>query len=343
MKRLEREPMDDVEITLVSPSKYQYYPELFSGYIEDRYTKEEIRVDLERAAKEAGVIWKKGAILSIDPVQKLALTAGGEILDFDLLSIDIGSMTSGTDKTPLTEDIYTIKPNYQFTASIDAIRLADNLVITGANRAAVEIGSSLQSWRMQNGLHNSLTLISPNKLLSDKMTPNASAKIVQLLTEKGIELHLGSEIQAIRENKILLPQQEIHFDKMLWAQDPKAPDLFKLSKLPVDHNGFLLIENTLQVKKYPFIFGTGECAVMEGMRPYSHSFYTSIKQGNVLYTNIKGFLGTGEGELYTGHIPKLSPLELGRYHGLAVFNNRTFHGKIPWLLRQLENKRLLKN
>jgi NADH dehydrogenase FAD-containing subunit len=342
MKRLKKEPIGEVEITLISPSKNQYHPELIPGYIEENYKENEIRVNLERAAREAGVTWKEGAVLSIDPVQKLALTANGDILNFDLISIDIGSMTSGTDKISLTDDIYTIKPTYQFTSAIDAVRRADNLVIAGENGAAVEIASTFQTWRAKHNLHNPITLIAQNRLLPD-MGTIVSKKIADILMDRGIRLYLSDDIQKIKGNKVYLDSQEIPFEKLLWVQPPKAPDLFKLSRLPVDVNGYLSIEETLQVKKYPFIFGSGECAVIEGQMPYSHSICTSIKQGNILYTNIKGYLDTGEGAFYSGGNPIYSPLDLGNKQGFAVYNNRPFHGRIPWVLRQLENKKLLKN
>lgn len=341
LKRLKEEPLKEVDITLISPSNYQYFPELFPGYAEDRYAEKKIRADLEKLAEDAGVKWKEGAVLSIDPGQKLALTAEGEILEFDIISLNIGSMTSGTDKISLSENIYTIKPNYQFTTAVKAVRGVDNPVIIGENAAAVEIASSLQAWRTKQNLSNPITVIAQNRLLPE-MEENISEAIANRLRESGIILLEGETIKKMEENKIFINSEDILFDKLLWLQKPKAPDLFKLSKLPVDENGYLSIEKTLQVKEYPFIFGAGEGAVIKGHQTFTHSLYTSRKQGDVLFTNIRGFLDTGEGELVEElHIPIL--FELGNKQGFAVYRNRPLFGKLPWALRQIQNKKLLKN
>ncbi|MGM0844837.1 MAG: NAD(P)/FAD-dependent oxidoreductase [Bacillota bacterium] len=341
LKRLKEEPLKDVDITLISPSKYQYCPELFPGYSEDRYEEKEVRVDLKELAENAGVNWKEGAVLSIDPGQKLALTAEGEILKFDIISLNIGSMTSGTDKISLSDNIYTIKPNYQFTTAVKAVRGVDNPVIIGGNAAAVEIASSVQAWRTKQNIHNPITVIAQNRLLPE-MEEYISDEVARRLRGSGIILYEGETLKKMEENKVFINSKEIPFSKLLWLQNPKAPDLFRLSKLPVDENGYLSIEKTLQVKEYPFIFGAGEGAVIKGHQLSTHSLYTSRKQGNVLFTNIRGFLDTGEGELVEEiHIPIL--LELGNKQGFAVFRNRPLFGRIPWALRQIQNKKLLKN
>ncbi|WP_113926649.1 FAD-dependent oxidoreductase [Bacillus sp. P14.5] len=339
LKRLKEESLKEVDITLISPSKYQYFPELFPGYSEGTYKEEDIRVDLEELARVAGVNWKEGAILSIDPVQKQALTAEGDILDFNIISLNIGSMTSRTNNISLSKNIFTIKPNYQFTNAVNAVRRADNPVIIGENAAAVEIASSLQAWRTKQK-NSPITLIAQNRLLPE-MDEKISKTIAKRLREDGIILYEGDTIKKIEEDIININSSIIPFGKLLLLLNSKAPDLLKLSKLPVNEEGYLTIEKTLQVKKYPFIFGAGECAVIEGYRSSSHSLYTSRRQGDVLYANLKGFIDTGEGEFYedTRKTPFL--LELGNKQGFAVFKNRSSLGKIPWVLRRIQNKKLL--
>ncbi|WP_421385046.1 NAD(P)/FAD-dependent oxidoreductase [Bacillus salacetis] len=341
LKRLKEEPFKEAEITLISPSRYQYAPDLFPGYAEGIYNEQEIRQDLQELAEESGVNWMEGAVLSVDPMQKLALTANGDILDFDIISFNIGSMTKGTDELPFSEDIYTIKPNYQFTNAIDSVRDAEKLVIAGGNASAVEIASTLHSWRLKQEIHTPITLITGNRTLSD-MDDNITKKISHFLRKKGMRLHIDEDIQKVTEKSVITRSQGIIFDKLLWLEAPKAPDLFKLSKLPVTDKGYLSIEETLQVKKYPFIFGAGGCADIAGSRPSRNSILPCVKQGNVLYTNIKGFLETGEGELYTDQITNPLVFHLGNKQGFALYKNRSFHGRLPWVLRQFQNKQLIK-
>jgi NADH dehydrogenase FAD-containing subunit len=341
LTRLKEDSIKDVEVTLISPSKYQYFPELFPGFVEGIYSEKEIRIDLEKLSGDASVRWIEGAVLSIDPQQKLALTAGGDILDFDLISFNIGTMTKGTDKMPLSDDIFTIKPNYQFSTTIDSVREADKLIVAGENPSTVEISASLHSWRMKHGIHTPVTLISSHRLLPDEEV-NVSTKISEILKDRNIMLRTETEIRKVDRNKVLTNSEEILFDKLLLIGNTKAPDLFKLSKLPVDENGYLSIEETLQVKKHPFIFAAGECAVVAGQQQATRSDYNlSFKQGNVLFTNIKGYIDTGEGELFHPEGKRNLLLHIGNKKGLAVYKNRVFYGWLPWALRQSHNKKSL--
>ncbi|WP_456271133.1 NAD(P)/FAD-dependent oxidoreductase [Bacillus sp. AK031] len=341
LKRLKEDAINDVEVTLISPSKYQYFPELFPGFAEGIYSEEEIRIDLEKLSIHAEVRWMEGAVLSIDPQQKLALTAGGNILHFDLISFNIGTMTKGADQIPLSDDIYTIKPNYQFANAIESIRGAEKLIVAGEESSAIEISSALQSWRMNHGIHTPVTFISSHRLLPDERE-DVSQKIFGILKHRNILLRTKTEVSKINGNKIITNSEEILFDKLLLAGNTKAPDIFKLSKLPVDESGYLSIEETLQVKKYPFIFAAGECAVITGHPQMTHTSHnSSIKQGNVLFTNIKGYIETGEGELFFPERKSHLLLHIGNKKGLAVYKNRAFYGWLPWVLRQYRNKKLL--
>ena len=341
IKSLKKHPLKDVNVTLISPSKYQYYSGMFSGYTEGLYTQDDMKVNLQRLAESANINWIEGAVLSIDPNQKVALTDGGEVINFDAASFDIGSMTAGVDKIGAASNVHTIKPNYKFIDTIDTVRKASQLVIAGGGASGIELSASLTAWRKKNGISTPVTLITGSRLLNQK-SEHISKAIETELIKLNINLRTYEEITSINDHSANLSSgDDLSFDELIWLTGPKAPDLFKLSKLPVDSNGYLSVEDTLQVKQYPFIFAAGDCASMVHYPDLDKAGVYAVKQGPILYENIKGFFESGDGLLFKPQRKYLSILSLGNKRGFAMYGNRYYAGKPAWLLKNLIDTRFV--
>ncbi|EDL65555.1 NAD(P)/FAD-dependent oxidoreductase [Bacillus sp. SG-1] len=342
IKRLQKHPLKDVSITLISPSKYQYYSGMFSGYTEGLYSQDDIRVNLQKLAESANINWIEGAVLSMDPNQKVALTDGGEVINFDAASFDIGSMTASVDKIGAASNVHTIKPNYKFIDTIDTVRRATQVVIAGGGAAGIELSASLTAWRRRNGIPTPVTLITGSRLLNQK-SENISRAIEKELIKLDINLRTHEEITSFDNHSANLSSGEnLSFDELIWLTGPKAPDIFRLSKLPVDSKGYIAVEDTLQVKQYPFIFAAGECASMVHYPDLDKAGVYAVKQGPVLYENIKGFFESGEGLLYKPQSKYLSILSLGNKRGFAMYGNRYYTGKPAWMLKNRIDTRFVK-
>ena len=168
MKMLQEEKLE-LEVTLLSPSDYQYYSGMFSGYMEGLYHEKEMRVHIKTLADAAKIHFIKGAALSIDAKTKVVLTEKGDILPYDVLSIDIGSLTAGIDDVPgARQHALRIKPNYRIEEVTKAMWDAKDPVIVGGGAAGVEMALALTARRMSEG-KKPVSLLSHSSLL-----PNAS-------------------------------------------------------------------------------------------------------------------------------------------------------------------------
>ncbi|MGD6794696.1 hypothetical protein [Metabacillus indicus] len=63
---IKEEKSKKYHITMISPSRYQYYSGMFSGFTEGIYSEEDIRIDIEDLCKIASVTFIKDTVLSID-------------------------------------------------------------------------------------------------------------------------------------------------------------------------------------------------------------------------------------------------------------------------------------
>jgi pyridine nucleotide-disulfide oxidoreductase family protein len=342
VKKLQRFPIENVEITLISPDCHQYYSGMFSGYTEGLYKMDEIRINLKELAKISNVKWIEGVITSIDPKVKKVLTANGDIYSYDVISFDIGSLTAGTDLPGVAEYANRIKPNYHFVDVINEARNAKKVVVAGGGTAGIEISLSLTAWRKKNDIKTPVTLVSAGRLLQQEKN-EISNKIEKIVTKKGIHMITDESVNRVERKALFTSSnKQIFFDKLIWLTGPKAPGLFKSSGLPIDDEGYLLVEGTLQVKKYPSIFGAGDCITLVNHPAIPKAGVYAVKQGPVLFNNIKGFFETGEGEWYKPQRNHLSILSTGNKEGFVLYRGNVFSGKWAWYLKNWIDKQFIK-
>ncbi|HEX7066115.1 MAG TPA: FAD-dependent oxidoreductase [Bacillales bacterium] len=342
LKQLQKNNLPDVDVTLLSLSEYQYYSGMFAGHAEGLYTLDDIRADVRSLAEKAKVHLIKGAAVSIDPEQKMVLTDQGKVLDYDVVSFDIGSLTADTDRPGVLEHAETIKPNNRFPDVMERFRRAECPVIVGGGMAGTELALSVQTWRKQNR-SGPLILVSDGGLL-DSETQKAGEKAEALAREKGVTLHLHDRAEAIIDNKIIsAANRKIPFDEILWLTGPRPHQMFSAS-LPVDEKGYLLVEQTLQVKRFPSVFGAGDCVSVNGFPHMGKAGFHALKQAPILWENLKGFFGKGQGQLYNPQSPFfLSILSTGGRRGLMLYKEKVFYGKWVWQLKHQFDRHFVKN
>lgn len=342
IKKLKENPIKDVEVILISPSKFQFYSGMFSGYAEGLYGKDQICVDLKELAKASTVTWIQGSVLSIDPKAKTVLTNDGNVVFFDVISFDIGSLTATASSSDKTDNIFQVKPNYLYVDVIEQVRKAKDLVIVGGGASGIEVSLSLQAWRNANGINSPLTLVSENRLLKQRRK-SVSDKIERIVKDKGVHLIKNECVTRVEKNSVTTSlNNEITFDKLIWLTGPKAHGLFKSSGLPVDKNGFLLVEDTLQVKKYPFIFGAGDCITFRNYPNIDKAGVYAVKEGPILFENIKGYFKSGYGSAFKPQKDYLSILSIGNREGFLLYKGYAFSGKWAWSLKNWIDTKFVK-
>lgn len=342
LKQCQQTPLPDVCITLLHPFANQYMDSMFPEYAEGYYGLNDICLEVGQATKVAGISWIQEAAMSIDPDQKVVLTDEGKVLDYDAVSFDIGLLTDGTQSTGVLEYAEKMKPNARFPEAVDRMRHAESPVIVGGSTCATEMALSLQTWRNQNN-KGPITLISKRGLLEHEI-PKAAEKIETLAEQKGIYLHLHDGVEKMMPYQMTTQsRQRISYDSLLWLAGLRPHHLFASSALSVDNHGYLCIEETLQVKRYPSVFGAGDCVSING---YAHNILSGnekLKQGEILWENLKGFFEGGEGHLYRPKSSDLKVLSLGGRKGFMLYKGKVFYGKWPWLFKYHKDRRLMES
>lgn len=342
LKQLQKSGLADVEITLLTPSRYQYNFNMITGYVEGFYSEDAIRMDVQKLTKSTSVEWIKGAAMSIDPLQKVILTDEGALLTYDVVSFDIGTLTAEMDIPGVMEHALVAKPNYRLPDLVGHALKANRLEVVGGNVASVEMTLSLHAQITKQDPNASTIIISKHHAVEEK-DKKATRKIEKILEERKIDILPNTSVKKVMKDRLITESNQIiGLDALVWLPGSKSQHLFTNGNLPVNGEGYLMVENTFQVKAYPSIFATGDCMSLSSHLDVDISHLKMDKQAPVLWENIKGFLRNGEGETYHPSILKGSIISTGYKKALCIYKGQSWHGKWAWKIKDYLDRRFMR-
>lgn len=317
LRLLGLQPLAGVRLTLITNVLNAPYSGMLPGHIGGFYSFEECHIDLRRLAQfaQADLILDRAIGLDLEH-QQVRCRDRQVPIDFDWLSIDIGS-TPTTSKIPGVAE-YTIPakpvPQFladwaQFLASLHSReQIPTNrplrLGVVGGGAGGVELALTIRARlkRLFRSLELSSTQIEVHLFhrQANLMTGYPAAigdRFRQLLIQRGIQLHLGETVNCVEVSisdddrhqlKIVHCESglDIKCDRIFWVTDASAPDWLKQSGLATDARGFILVKDTLQSISHPNVFATGDIAtILDYPRPKAGVF--AVRQGQPLADNLR--------------------------------------------------------
>jgi pyridine nucleotide-disulfide oxidoreductase family protein len=290
-------PIPEVTLTLVSDVENTPYSGMLPGYIAGFYSYPETHINLISLARFAGANLIIDRAIGLDLEQNRLICRQHPPLDFDYLSLDIGS-TPNTLSTPGARE-YAIpaKPVPVFLAAWEKLLLqATNnphrqfvIAIVGGGAGGVELALNMYT-RLSNLNSNSNNQVQIHLLhKGDRLLSNhnhwVSRRLTKILRRRGIQVHLQETVREVFFNRLSCESGlEIKSDRVFWVTQAGAPHWLAESRLSLDRDGFILVKDTLQSISHPHIFAAGDIATMINYdRPKAGVF--AVRQGQPLFEN----------------------------------------------------------
>jgi selenide,water dikinase len=332
LRMLGMDPLDAARLTLVSNVSHTPYSGMLPGYVSGQYGYDETHIDLRRLAQFAGARFILGEPVGLDLGQKQIQFRSRPPLDFDLLSINIGS-TPSTDSVPgSAEHAIPIKPVPAFLdvwhdIVADTSNRPRTLVIVGGGAGGVELALSMKK---RLGPHDHVHLVNRDPQLLPSHAPRVRVLMTRLCRDQGIELHRGDAVSDVTPNVIRFASGKmLEFDHLFWVTNATPAPWLRSSGIAVDSAGFILTSNTLQSTSHDFVFAAGDVASMRDT-PRPKSGVYAVRQAKPLLVNLRAtcigaplrpyhpqkralaLIGTGAAEAVASHgrFAHLSPLML---------------------------------
>ncbi|MDZ8086716.1 MAG: FAD-dependent oxidoreductase [Nostoc sp. DedQUE12b] len=306
-------PLTGVRLILITTASETAYSGMLPGHIAGFYSHNECHIDLQPLANFAQVQLYIDTVVALDLKNNKVLCDNGLAVDFDVLSIDIGSTPAILSVSGAAEYAIAAKPVsqllehwYELIETVgknpqEPIRIA----IVGGGAGGVELALSMQS-RLHRILDDrqsiqniEIHLFQRGQELMPNYHQSVRHQLQQILTDQGIKLHLGESVckiapKAHNEAKEVFEIKcesglTVECNKIFWVTQASAPEWLKNAGLGTDEQGFILVEDTLQSQTHPQVFASGDIATMVNHpRPKAGVF--AVRQGKPLFENLQRIL-----------------------------------------------------
>ncbi|BCL37591.1 FAD-dependent oxidoreductase [Nostoc sp. MS1] len=335
LKMLGMKPLPEVRLTLVSPASDTPYSGMLPGHIAGVYGRDECHINLQKLANFAQAQFCIDKVVDLDLINRKVICANHPAVDFDFLSIDIGSTPATLSVSGAAEYAVPAKPVSQLLEHwyrvVDSVtqnpHIKINIAIAGGGAGGVELALSMQAHlqrilkQAQQPLSNlEIHLFHRRPELMSHHHPSVQRQIKQVLIQRGVKLHLEQtvcEITPVSESLEIKCESglTIKCNKIFWVTQASAPQWVETTGLATDERGFILVNDTLQSLTHPEVFAAGDIATMiNHPRPKAGVF--AVRQGKPLYENLKRMV---QGQPLKPYIPQQQYLSLiGTGDGKAI-------------------------
>jgi len=333
--RLRRELPHDVQITVVDQDDaHVYQPGLL--FVPFGLTHSEDIVRSRRRQLHSGIEYRQDAVDRVDIEDQLVHLADGSTLHYDVLVVATGAVltpeeTPGLDGPGWMDKVFTFYTPEGAAALEGALasfregRLVVNVVDMPIKCPVAPLEFCfLADWYFrERGVRDAIELIYATPLDGAFTKPVASARLSDLLEEKGIELVTEfntGEVDGEGGRLVGYDEREVPFDLAVVVPLHSGADYVGRSPgLGDDLNFVPTDERTLQSKVAPNIFALGDATNVPASKAGSVTHF----EGEVLVENIKRFLAGEELDAgYDGHANCF--IETGFHKALLIdFNYET--------------------
>lgn len=275
------------KLTLVSPSRNAPYSGMLPGYISGEYRFEDFHIDLAHLCARSGVTFLEDAAAGIDPDSRTVLLSTGQFLNYELLSIDVGSVPSLP--TGISKGI-SVKPIASFTerlSRLDALVAQGRplrLAVIGQGVAGVEVAFALKRRYEGKGVQFSLAGRASEPVR--ERSHRARQLVKREMQKAGIAHHPSFDVVALIDGELISRDgRRLAVDELIWTTSSGAPGWLAATGLLLDESGFIRVDETLRSLSHPEIFAAGDIASLADPRPKAGVF--AVRQGPVLADNIR--------------------------------------------------------
>src|SRR5882672_7807634 len=314
-------PAGGARLTLVSPSRHAFYSGMVPGVVAGLYRPGDCRIDLGALAARAGARFFQDSAVGMDPARREVITARGERLAYDFLSLDIGSAIR--QPAGAAEHALRLRPVEAFLAGWERLRESARrgevrrIAVIGGGAAGVEVLLAMQ--HALAGVAVEFALFSELPILARH---GARRAIVRILRARGVAVHSGRKVLVAGKGGVELDGGG-HFEAQaaVWATGASAPPWIAQSGLATDSLGFVAVSDTLQSRSHPEVFAAG--------------------QGPVLARNLRRALAGEAPEPFRPPSRSLALISCGNRYAVASWGGLAVKGAWVWRLKDRIDRRFV--
>lgn len=323
-----------LDVVLITPSKYQNYSGMLPGWVAGHYSQTQCRVDLDPLVQAAGARLVLGQIVGMDAARRCVGFAHGSQVEYDLLSLDVGSETDTSWLETLGDRLLPVKPLDNFFALWPRILAAAKtkknykLVLVGGGAAGVEMALAAQHAFTHAGIDGQVDLVASESGLLPGHAKGVQTRVQRFAQRVGLGLHFARGVGA-EDGVLLADGRLVPADQVIAATGARPAVWVGLSKLGLDERGYILVDKYHRSVSHPNVFAAGDvCARLDAV--ISRSGVHAVHAGPVLAENLMTIVNGGPLRPYSPKRRSLYLLSCGPRYAVASWGRWSAEGQWVW-------------
>lgn len=323
-----------LDVVLITRSKHQNYSGMLPGWIAGHYAQAECRVDLGPLVRAAGGRLVLDEIVGMDAARRCVGLTTGQHVEYDLLSLDVGSETDTSWLETLGDKLLPAKPLDIFFARwphvLTAAKAKKNyrLVVVGGGAAGVEMALAAQQAFTSAGIDGCVELVASESGLLPGHAKGVQARVQRFAEQAGLGLNFARGV-GTEEGVLLADGRLVQADKVIAATGARPAVWLGLSNLGLDENGYILVDKYHRSVSHPNVFAAGDvCARADVV--IQRSGVHAVHAGPVLANNLLAVLNGTALQPYVPRQPSLYLLACGPHYAVASWGRWSAEGQWVW-------------
>jgi len=335
------------EVVLVTPEPFQIYSGMLPGWMAGNYRLADCLIDLRPLAEAAGARLVYARVVGVDASQRSVELSDGTRLEYDALSLDVGSETDTSWLEAAGERMLPVKPLSEFVQHWPSMLAAASrqheyrLVVVGAGAAGVELAfAARQAFIAQDCAHASVALVASDSGILPGHGKSVQTRTRALLKRRGITLYQG-QAAGSQQGVVLAGGEKIQADCVIAASGARPPAWLRDTDLALDEKGYVLVDAQHRSLSHPEVFAAGDvCARADTVM--ARSGVHAVFAGPVLAHNL---LAVSQGQALKSYHPRRRSLYLlatGPQHAILSWGAFSAQGRWVWRWKNWIDKRFIR-
>jgi pyridine nucleotide-disulfide oxidoreductase family protein len=323
-----------LETVLVSPSRFQIYSGMLPGWMAGHYSEAQCRIDLVPLAQAAGARMVAQRIVALDAALSRVELEGGQSLEYDLLSLDIGSEIDVSSLETAGERLLPVKPLDEFFKAWPRVmedaraKTGYRMAVAGGGAAGVELALAARHAFTQASFDARVDLVVSAAGLLEGHAAQVRRSIARILATAGVIVHnqqaTGAQAGVILSDGSLLPA-----DCVIAATGARAPRGISITGLALDANGYVAVDEYYRSTSHRNVFAAGDVSARQDIQ-VARSGVHAVHAGPVLAGNLLAALQGGALRTYKPRHHSLYLLACGPRYAVASWGRWGAQGKWVW-------------
>ncbi len=328
---------DGVEVVLISPLPFHVYTGMVPGYLHGAYEAGSITFDLPAICRAGGVRYSEASVDRVSGPRQFV--DAGARMEFDVASLDVGSIPSGALDPAICEHAAFVRPLPQLLsldARLAALKRASAdrvpvVTVVGAGAAGIEVALAIKARLSTSGRAVIVSLRDESPEVLPGFPESLRRRARSILDTAGVQIATGERVTSVAARSIGLAdgtRVESHLTVWLTAATP-APVL-SASDLPLDPDGFFCVDRQLRSTDGSPVWGAGDCVTLAYAPKIARAGVYAVREGPVLAHNLWASIGSREMRAYIPQADFLMALDTA--DGKALLRERGVISHSRWAL-----------